>query len=61
MLTLGIVMAVVVLIFGIRYIDHMDKIGKSAERDFEQKLSGHSTAKFKTASHCKKQKYIQIK
>lgn len=61
MLTLGLIMAVGVLILGLRYIDHLDKVGRKAEREIEQKLSGDSTAKFKIANHCREQKYIQIK
>lgn len=61
MLTFGIVLAVIVLILGVRYIDHLDKIGESAERDLEQKPSGDGADKFKTTARCKEQKYIQIK
>lgn len=62
MLTLGIVLAVVTLILGVRYIDHLDKRSKKAERELENKLSGEwpQRAFRLPRSKSKEKKYIRI-
>lgn len=64
MLTFGIVLAVIVLILGVRYIDHLDKRSKEAARDLESKLSGErprGNFKLKRCTKTGGREYIRIK
>ena len=64
MLTFGIVLAVVILILGVRYIDHLDKRSKEAARDLEGKLSGEKSQgnfKLKKVTKTGGKEYIRIK